>query len=108
MDTRVKTAYDAEYVLSEFALGRRRVELEDFSAAIRLGGMRAGDEGAADLGAVPAGLHPETKRLFGFDMARREILHEMLSGLKRAITHRARGEILRERLFSFSSHRKAG
>src|SRR6185295_16094504 len=71
-------------VFSHPALGRRRVELQDFSTAIRLGGMRAGDEGAADLGAVPAGLHAETQRLFGFDMTRREILHGMLSSLKRS------------------------
>src|ERR1700709_1434727 len=76
---------------SEFALGRRRVELQDSSTAIGLGGMRAGDEGAADLGAVPAGLHAETQRLFGFDMTRREILHGMLSSLKRSIAHRAWG-----------------
>lgn len=41
--------------------------------------MRAGDEGAADLGRVPAGLDTETQRFFGLDVTRREILHQALS-----------------------------
>jgi len=41
--------------------------------------MRAGDEGAADLGRVPAGLDTETQRFFGLDVTGREILHQALS-----------------------------
>ena len=37
--------------------------------------MRAGDERAAHLGAVPARHDAETQRFLGFDVARREILH---------------------------------
>src|SRR5882757_5813433 len=60
---------------SESALRRRRIDFRDSAEALFLGGVRAGDERAADLGAVPARFDAETKRLFGFDMARREILH---------------------------------
>src|SRR6266576_3916762 len=41
--------------------------------------MRARDECPADLGGVPAGYDTEAKRLFCLDVARREILHWMLS-----------------------------
>ena len=41
--------------------------------------MRTGDEGPADLGGVPAGYDAEAERLFGLDVAGREILHQVLS-----------------------------
>ena len=47
--------------------------------AFSFGRMRARDESSADLGRVPAGLYPETKRFFFLDVTRREILHLMLS-----------------------------
>ena len=65
---------------SEFAFRGRRVDFRDSAETLFLGGMRARDKRAADLGAVPARLDAEAKRLFGFDMTRREILHGMLSG----------------------------
>ena len=37
--------------------------------------VRSGDEGAADLGGVPARYDAETQRLFGLDVARGENLH---------------------------------
>src|ERR1700675_860832 len=62
---------------SELLLDRRRIELGDFRKAIFLRRMRAADEGAAHLGAVPARHDAETQRLFGFDVARGENLHRV-------------------------------
>src|ERR1700722_11696335 len=61
--------------VAELLPDRRRVELGDFRKTFFLRGVRARDEGAADLGAVPAGHHAETLRLFGLDMTRGENLH---------------------------------
>src|ERR1700722_11973213 len=59
----------------EFLLGWRRIEFGDFRQAIFLRDMRAGDESAAHLGAVPARHDAETQRFLGFDVARRKNLH---------------------------------
>src|SRR6185312_4262237 len=56
-----------------------RIDFQDPAQAIRFGRMRARDEGSTDLGRIPAGLHPETKRFFRHDMTWREILHQLLS-----------------------------
>src|ERR1700735_3148595 len=61
--------------LSEFLSGRRRIELGDFGKAFFLRGVGAGDEGAAYLGAVPAGDDTETQRFFGLDMTGGKNLH---------------------------------
>src|SRR6266508_239206 len=58
---------------------RRRIDFCDPAQAVRFGRMRARDEGSADLGRVPAGLHPEAKRFFRHDVTWREILHQVLS-----------------------------
>src|SRR5882724_10641090 len=58
---------------------RRRIDFQDPAQAIRFGRMRARDESSADLGRIPAGLHPETKRFFRHDVTWREILHQVLS-----------------------------
>src|SRR6476620_7739212 len=58
---------------------RRRSDFSDLAQAFRFGSMRPRDESSADIGRVPAGLYPETKRFFFLDVTRREILHLMLS-----------------------------
>src|SRR3954464_2485105 len=58
---------------------RRRIDFQDPAQAIRFGRMRARDEGSADLGQIPSGLHPETERFFRHDVTWREILHQVLS-----------------------------
>src|SRR5882757_3265744 len=58
---------------------RRRIDFQDPAQAIRFGRMRARDEGSADLGRIPSGLHPETERFFRHDVTWREILHQVLS-----------------------------
>src|SRR3981189_1432756 len=60
---------------SELLLCRDRIEFGDLRKAIFLRGVRAGDEGAAYLGAVPARHDAETQRLFGLDVTRGEDLH---------------------------------
>ena len=58
-----------------FALCWWRIELCDFTKAVRFGVMRAGNKRSTHLRAVPSRLHPKTVRLFHFDVSRREILH---------------------------------
>src|SRR5690242_6207845 len=60
-------------------LCRWRVDFENPAQAIGLGIMRARDEGAADLGRIPAGDDTEAQRFFGLDVTGREILHQVLS-----------------------------
>src|SRR2546423_13320677 len=61
-------------------LGRRRwIDFEDLAQAIGFGIMRARDEGAADLGRIPAGDDAEAQRFFSLDVTGREILHQVLS-----------------------------
>src|SRR6186713_3327467 len=64
---------------------RRRIDFCDLAQAVGFGRMRARDEGSADFGRVPAGLHAEAKRFFRHDMAWREVLHQVLSVLRRSI-----------------------
>src|SRR6185295_4607738 len=64
---------------------RRRIDFRDLAKAVGFGRMRARDEGSADFGRVPAGLHAEAKRFFRHDMAWREVLHQVLSVLRRSI-----------------------
>src|SRR5476651_736655 len=92
--------------ISILAFRNHRIDLGDFSQAIGFGFVRSRDEGSADLGAVPAGFNTETKRLIGLDVARREILHWILSvGARFCIELGLRFSAKR---FSFSSHRRAG
>src|SRR5437868_12968239 len=58
---------------------RRRIDFENPAQAIGLGIMRARDEGAADLGRIPAGDDTAAERFFGLDVTGREILHQVLS-----------------------------
>ena len=51
-----------------FSFGRRRIQLRDLTKTVGFGVMRARNEGAADLGRVPAGDHAETQRFFGQDV----------------------------------------
>jgi hypothetical protein len=53
----------------------RWIDLRDPAQAIGFGIVRAGNECSADLGRIPAGYDTQPKRFFGFDMARRELLH---------------------------------
>jgi hypothetical protein len=54
---------------------RLRIDLFDLAKAIGFGIVRPGDERSAHFRAVPAGHDAEPKRLFHFDVTRREILH---------------------------------
>ena len=58
----------------------RRIDFSDPAQAVGFGRMRAGDEGSADFGRVPAGFHAEAKRFFCHDVTRREILHHVAFG----------------------------
>lgn len=58
----------------------RRIDFSDPAQAVGFGRMRAGDEGSADFGRVPAGFHTEAKRFFCHDVTRREILHHVAFG----------------------------
>jgi hypothetical protein len=55
-----------------FRLG---IDLFDLKKTIGFGIVRPGDERSAYFGAVPAGHDAKPKRLFHFDVTRREILH---------------------------------
>src|SRR3990170_1537190 len=74
--SRSETIFSSGYPLFYY---RRRIDFCDPAQAVRFGRMRARDKGSTDLGRVPAGLHPETKRFFRHDMTWREILHQLLS-----------------------------
>ena len=63
----------------------RRIDFSDPAQAVGFGRMRAGDEGSADFGRVPAGFHTEAKRFFCHDVTRREILHHGAFGWGRSI-----------------------
>src|SRR3981189_1709245 len=80
-------------LLSELLLGRRRIELGDLGKAFFLRGVRAGDEGAAHLGAVPARHDAETQRLFGFDVTRGKNLHVISLRVRRWRYCRTRGVV---------------
>jgi hypothetical protein len=54
---------------------RLRIDLFDPAKAIGFGIVRPGDERSAHFRAVPAGHDAKPKRLFRFDVTRREILH---------------------------------
>ena len=54
---------------------RLRIDLFDLKKTIGFGIVRPGDERSAYFGAVPAGHDAKPKRLFHFDVTRREILH---------------------------------
>ena len=56
-------------------LFRLRIDLFDLAKAIGFGIVRPGDERSAYFRAVPAGHDAKPKRLFHFDVTRREILH---------------------------------
>ncbi len=58
---------------------RRRIEFCDLRLALCQCGVWAGDECSADLGAVPARLHAEAKRLVGLHVTCREDNHNDLS-----------------------------
>src|ERR1700683_600299 len=76
---------------SELSLDRRRIELGDFRQAVFLRDVRAGDEGAADLGGVPARHDAEAQRLFGFDVTRGKNLHVASLGEAPALRPAAEG-----------------
>src|ERR1700742_3761459 len=59
--------------------GRRRIDLRDPAQTVGFGVVRTRHECSADLGGIPAGRYAEAKRLFGLDVTRREILHQVLS-----------------------------
>src|SRR5437763_16310544 len=52
-----------------------RIDLGDFPKAVGFGVMWPRDERSAHFCAVPARYDTEPERLFGFDVARRKILH---------------------------------
>src|ERR1700704_530867 len=74
---------------------RRRIDLGDPAQAIGFGIMRARNEGAADLGRIPAGDDTEAERFFCLDVTGREILHQVLSSWPFDLASNARDEVFK-------------